>query len=240
MAGFLNALKTFFAIHTPVLYQRTKRTVLSVESVLRKSTPQEIVFTRIYRGGGWGNEASVSGRGSTMQNTESIRRELPTLLERYKIGVLLDIPCGDFHWMKAVELGGTKYTGADIVKDLVDHNTRLFADDKRSFVHRDLMTGALPPADMILCRDCLPHLPTEEILQALKNIRKSGITYLFTSTYTDCTSNEDIVMGKFRRVNFQLHPFFFPSPILQINDSDGAYPDKCMALWKVADLPVYS
>jgi hypothetical protein len=46
------------------------------------------------------------------------------LLERYlktlNVQVFLDVPCGDFNWMKHVTLPhGTRYIGGDIVASLV-------------------------------------------------------------------------------------------------------------------------
>lgn len=38
------------------------------------------------------------------------------MLKKYSIKSILDIPCGDFSWMKKIELDGIEYIGADIVK----------------------------------------------------------------------------------------------------------------------------
>jgi hypothetical protein len=38
---------------------------------------------------------------------------------------LLDIPCGDFNWMKLLNLG-VDYIGADIVGELIAENRRRF------------------------------------------------------------------------------------------------------------------
>jgi hypothetical protein len=40
-------------------------------------------------------------------------------MEAHDVKSLLDIPCGDFHWMRRVNLQGLSYVGADIVRELI-------------------------------------------------------------------------------------------------------------------------
>jgi hypothetical protein len=42
---------------------------------------------------------------------------------------MLDAPCGDFNWMKEVDLSAVHYTGGDIVEPLVNSN-HLLSDNK--------------------------------------------------------------------------------------------------------------
>ena len=39
---------------------------------------------------------------------------------------MLDIPCGDFYWMKEVDLKDIEYIGADIVDELIKKNNDKF------------------------------------------------------------------------------------------------------------------
>ena len=80
------------------------------------------VFQKIYREQGWLSSESVSGWGSELRNTEQIIRELPGFLRRFGITSMLDVPCGDFNWMRFVDLDGIDYIGADIVPDLIAAN----------------------------------------------------------------------------------------------------------------------
>jgi len=51
--------------------------------------------------------------------------------------------------------------GSDVVKELIDENYRRYAGPAREFVCLAIARDQLPPADLILCRDCLVHLPFE-------------------------------------------------------------------------------
>ncbi|HEX5706416.1 MAG TPA: hypothetical protein VFX96_03930, partial [Pyrinomonadaceae bacterium] len=103
----------------------------------RALTPEDI-FSGIYAENFWGEAESVSGRGSTLARTEVVRRELPSLLAEVGAKSLLDAPCGDFNWMREVELAGIVYTGADVVAELVARNRQLYESERRRFIVADI------------------------------------------------------------------------------------------------------
>jgi hypothetical protein len=105
---------------------------------LRSRTPADI-FTEIYRNNAWEGKDSVSGLGSDREYTETIVRGLPRLFCEYRISTILDIPCGDFFWMKSVEREQIDYTGADIVADLIRENTARHANEHVRFLQLNLI-----------------------------------------------------------------------------------------------------
>ena len=139
------------------------------------------VFTGIYRTGAWtthDNVESLSGRGSTLWRTESLRRELPALLRRLEIDSLLDAACGDFNWLSTVDLPLRRYHGVDVVRDVIDANRRRYGSPGRSFESADITRDRLPDCDAILCRDCLNHLSFADISACLANIARTRARYV--------------------------------------------------------------
>jgi SAM-dependent methyltransferase len=201
----------------------------------------EEIFTRIYHTNKWGESESVSGKGSSLKQTRKIREAIPELLGEFQIRSMLDLPCGDFHWMKEVDLSGIDYTGADIVSEMIDQNNALYGNGQRQFVVLDLTRDELPKVDLLLCRDCWVHLNYRDLAKANANIRRSGIPYLLTTTFTKHAANRDKLRGKFRMLNLQLAPFNFPEPLLLIKEDnlDSRHSDfgKNLALWRVEDMP---
>jgi SAM-dependent methyltransferase len=199
------------------------------------------VFRQIFRTNYWGSDSSVSGPGSELAQTAIIRAALPALLARHGVRSILDAPCGDFNWMRDVDLTGVHYTGADIVPELIERNSAAYAAPDRQFVVCDLVEGDLPMADLILCRDCLVHLSYDETRRALDNFRRSGATWLLTTTFTAARENREIVTGDWRPIMLERPPYGFPPPTELVNEGctefDGAYPDKSLALWRLSDLP---
>ena len=55
-------------------------------------------------------------------NWKTLRNELPNLLQEFKVESMLDIPCGDFYWLKEVNLDFLTYTCADIVEHIIQEN----------------------------------------------------------------------------------------------------------------------
>jgi hypothetical protein len=187
----------------------------------------------------WGDDESRSGVGSTLPETETLRLEIPLLLRDLGARSLLDIPCGDFGWLSLTELG-VDYVGADIVEALVEENSRRYGAGNRRFTRLDLTSDPLPAADVVLCRDCLVHLSYANIQRALDNVKRSGAKYLLTTSFPELQSNRDIQDGDWRPLNFRLAPFNFPAPIRMIVENcieaGGAYRDKSLCLWRIADL----
>ncbi|MBR0739662.1 class I SAM-dependent methyltransferase [Bradyrhizobium liaoningense] len=199
-----------------------------------RGSPSE-VFGEIYRRNIWGYKETASGGGSTLRQTEEIRKSLPGLLRELGIETLLDLPCGDFYWMSMIELPVPHYIGGDIVPDLIERTAAQHARDGRIFREIDLCSDALPKADLLLCRDCLIHLSEDMIFRALENLKKSDITYLLTTTYPK-GQNRSIQTGDFFTVNLCAAPYNFPAPIRVLEDWAPSFDRRQLALWKVEDL----
>ena len=206
-------------------------------------------FSEAFETNIWGGLSSRSGPGSTLDQTRIIIAELPRLLRRLQIKTMLDIPCGDFFWMKEIrtelEAVLSGYTGGDIVPRLINQNRERYQTPKISFEVLNFVQDDLPKSDLILTRDCLIHLSFNRIADGLLNAQRSGSTYLLASTYTKPRPNLDIeedvsLLG--RAINLCASPFSFPEPMLLINEGcteqEGQYNDKSLGLWLLQDLQI--
>lgn len=200
------------------------------------------VFSEIYDKAGWNltHQDSVSGEGSDTKQTTRLRAALPPLLQELGVRTMLDIPCGDFHWMQQVDLSGIQYTGADIVPALVNQNQQRYASETRTFSLLDMTQDVLPVTDLVFCRDCLVHLALADIRAALTNVVRSGTSWLMMTHFPEQKSNKDIVTGGWRPLNFCRPPFNLPEPHKLVNEGctemNGAFRDKSMALWEVRQI----
>lgn len=206
-----------------------------------KNKQAQKVFTEIKEGNKWGGKESVSGLGSDFIQTKIIIEEIPKLLRKYKVNTFLDLPCGDHIWMNEVDLGQVKYTGADIVENLIIANNQKYNAPNKEFITLDLMNSKLPEADLILVRDCLVHLSFDNIKKVFANLKKSNIKYILTTTFPKTRRNYDITTGNWRPLNLRNKPFYFPEPIDIIlegcTESYGQYTDKSLGLWRIDELP---
>src|SRR5262245_38280912 len=202
-------------------------------------TDMEAVFRRFYVENLWQAE-SVSGPGSTPWPTAVIRQRLPALFRELEVTTLLDAPCGDFNWLSTCELPPS-YIGCDVVRELIDDVRRRHGRPGRRFEHLDLTRDPLPAADLILCRDCLGHLPFAAIAEALANFRASGARYLLATTFPRWANNSDIVSsGDWRPLNLECPQFGLGRPlrvIAEVNVEDPRFPDKSLGLWALDGRP---
>lgn len=200
--------------------------------------PAERIFTEYYERNQWGDEESVSGSGSNLLETRTIQRDLPVLLRNYGIRSILDIPCGDFNWMREIDLGGIRYFGADIVGRLIDANNSRYGGRNKSFLRRSILTDGLPEADLAFVRDCLVHFSFADVFRALRNLSSSGSKFLLTTTFTGISRNRNIPTGDWRPLNLQKEPFSFPEPIAILREEHPMpeYKDKSLALWRMSDI----
>ncbi len=203
-----------------------------------KTTDQ--VFTEIYRDNAWGGKDSVSGTGSDDHQTRIIIKELPSLFSEFGISTMLDIPCGDFHWMKNVDLSNIDYIGADIVEELIQKNTERYGRAGVRFQNLSLTKDKLPKVDLVFCRDGLVHFSFADIFLSLANLCNSQSQYVLTTTFTGRKKNYDIVTGQWRVLNLEIAPFLLPMPLRIINEGctegGGAFEDKALGLWRIADI----
>lgn len=202
-----------------------------------KELPLDQVFTTIHDTNLWGADESVSGLGSEDSATLRLRQELPRLLTDLGAETFLDIPCGDFGWLSKADLPVKRYIGADLVESLVQANRAKYG---KEFMRLDLCADELPRADVVFCRDCLVHLSFANIQRAVQNLKRSGSTWLLTTTFLECDRNDDIQNGDWRMLNFELAPFGWPAPARVLvegcTEAGGGYEDKALGLWKLADL----
>src|SRR4029078_1932045 len=94
---------------------------------------------------------------------------------------LLDAGCGDFHWMRHVDLGNVDYIGWGVVSDIIISNHRLYASKRRKFFLQDATKDQIPGVDVILCRECFIHLSFKHIRDTIKNFKRSKAKFLLAT-----------------------------------------------------------
>ena len=195
------------------------------------------IFTKIWEENLWRNGESASGSGSTLEETEAVRKLLPSLLREFEIRSLLDIPCGDLNWITETELPmGLNYVGADIVPELIESNRRypLSTLDLRVL---DITSDPLPPVDMMLVRDCLGHFSNKDVQSAVANIKRARPKYLLATTFPNEENSGDIETGYWRPLNLASMwgmpdpDSFFPE--IDVQFPDGHISTKGLGLWRI-------
>jgi hypothetical protein len=183
---------------------------------------------------------SVSGPGSTLAATASLRQGLDSALRSLKIRSLVDAPCGDMNWMRQFHYPFDKYIGVDIVPHLIERLTEDTFPTAYHFQVGNIVTDVLPAADALLCRDCLVHLPFNAIHEAQRLWTLADFRYILATTFHAHQSNVDCDPGEWRPLNMAIAPFYWREPHMLIPDADDLagplFQDKSIGIWKLSDL----
>ena len=199
-------------------------------------------FDKVYNENLFHGDESLSGEGSSLNATKVLRPELRNLIERHSVSRIFDVPCGDMAWMSQLLDLPISYTGGDISKETIKRNKRKFPNQK--FLHFDAVRQVPDSFDLIICRDLLVHLPSQEALQVLRNFAKSGSSLLLTTTFIDRPINEDLqysdVIVQWRPLNLSKPPFNLSQPleiiVEECEEGNGLFRDKAMALYDAKSL----
>ena len=104
---------------------------------IKNSKLKKKIFTSIYKSNHWVQNGdslpqefvSVSGHGSNIGTDQhkQLVNNFTNIIEKYEIDSILDMPCGDFLWIKeVVKNNDIKYLGIDIVEELIKNNNLKF------------------------------------------------------------------------------------------------------------------
>jgi SAM-dependent methyltransferase len=166
------------------------------------------VFRRIYATDHW---KGGSGEGSVVGATVVYRRVVETLLASGSIRSVVDVGCGDWQMSRVLDWTGVRYTGVDIVPDLIDGLRREFGSSAVRFVAADARTARLPRADLLICKDVLQHWPNPSVsaflVRSLRRYRFALITNDIASVHPHPGVNADIPLGHWRPLDLEAAPF---------------------------------
>ncbi|MGJ8642767.1 MAG: methyltransferase domain-containing protein [Luteolibacter sp.] len=92
--------------------------------------------------------------------------------------VFVDLGCGDMNVGKQLIPLCKSYTGADVVRYVIERNRSVFKDLSTDFVHCDIVNDQLPDGDVCFLRQVLQHLSNDQIRAILPKLRKYRFVYI--------------------------------------------------------------
>jgi SAM-dependent methyltransferase len=186
--------------------------LLFITPSLQAGKLSEQAFTLIYKYRIWGkNEEGkgTSGIGSTLEATEQYRAFLQGFLKEADIKSVVDLGCGDWEFSQTIDWSGVNYLGVDLVKPVIETNIERFGSPTINFEHKDGIHANLPPADLLICKDVLQHLPNKDIHTFIKQIPK--FKYCLITNDVDpktlTSGNRDVFWGDVRYLDLSALPF---------------------------------
>jgi len=190
------------------------------------------IFSNIYDNHGFGSLESRSGPGSTLDETKKLRESIKKIIKDKNIKSVVDIPCGDFNWMKEIVFNFESYIGGDIVKKAIEENNERYSNSRIKFIEFDIVNDEIPNGDLLIVRDIIGHFPIDDGIKILKNILNSKCKYLLSTTWAKkigndwfpCEKNdvhrenEGVDYGRFYPVNLMSNPFNLPNAEIYLEE----------------------
>jgi SAM-dependent methyltransferase len=119
-------------------------------------------FTHIYDAAIWGGGSGASAP----EITQPYIKLLQDFMRLNGVSSVVDVGCGDWQFSRVIDWSGVDYKGFDVVPTVIAQNNKVFARKNVSFCTVTSL-HALPPADLVVCKDVLQHLPIEDIASYL-------------------------------------------------------------------------
>lgn len=187
---------------------------LYTRAELRRQAEQQrqamaATFNRIYASGRWAKSKAgdgTSGPGSTLEATREYRAYLGDFLRKHNVQSVVDAGCGDWSFSSAIDWNHVRYLGVDISTSVIEDVTKRFARDNIRFVVDDI-SRSLPPADLLLCKDVLQHLPNKQVHDFIENNLRKGKYKWAILTNDFGPGNRDIQAGEHRLLDLAAAPF---------------------------------
>jgi SAM-dependent methyltransferase len=153
-----------------------------------------------------------SGPGSRLEENTEMIEFLECFIRVKKIKTILDIGCGDWQYMQAVDLQGCKYIGIDCVQSVVDADTAKFGNENVEFRCGDILECEFPPADMVIIKDVVIHLTNAQIFKLWERVKGyKHVIFVFDDKASNPAAYKDeIETGDFRSLDLHAEPFKFP------------------------------
>ena len=136
--------------------------------------PTKAVMQQVYKEKLWGDNGAefFSGEGShhpklVQPYIQTVTRFLNSFEEPLSV---CDLGCGDFNIGRQLVPHVKKYIAVDIVKELIQFNSRKIVHPKVEFQCLDIAKDRLPKGDCAILRQVLQHLSNDEVKRVVDKL----------------------------------------------------------------------
>lgn len=147
-----------------------------------------------------------------------VRDLLMWCIQTLGIASILDLGCGDWHWMRHVlsepGAGHVTYAGWDVHEAMIESLQRDHGSTTTSFKVADIFAEQLPGADLVICRDVLFHVDTGLASQLVSRIMESSSKFFLSTSFPGEPANAATIARYlpidgwgFHRINLDVAPF---------------------------------
>lgn len=206
-------------------------------------SPQEF-FTSVYRDNCWKGQASRSGPGSEGDFAIQKLKLLREVFSSLSITSVLDLGCGDFHWMKELARSVPRYHGVDVVESMIQKNQEQFGNAQITFQCLDVTDPTqqrqllVKEVDLVICLDVFGHLLTREVDSLVSFILHGLRAKLFLVTNRREAGSTDYLRREKSRcegIDLEQHPLFLTTRPKRLRQFPALYPQDFFDLYQLKE-----
>ena len=188
----------------------------NVENQIEPDSTMQQKFEDIYDSRLWSIDNGGSGTGSGLAVTQYAMSCIRTVVNKFEISSMADVPCGGMHWQPSLlrdvkeDVRDFSFRGIDIVPSVIEANQARFVN--KPWMHFEVLdfTRAHISAgiELILCRDALQHLPLGKAIDALELFSQSKARFLLVGSYLGSDGNNKLIeVGDYYSIDLTADPF---------------------------------
>lgn len=235
-------------VHRDRLGVRRQISMAKSNSGVQTNQDVQHKFEHIYDTHLWSTDNGGSGTGSGLAVTQYAMSAVRTVVNKFEIHSMADVPCGGMHWMPFLlrdlrdDVHEFSYHGLDIVRSVIQASQARFANESwMQFEVLDFTRTPVPAGvELIMCRDALQHLPLGMVVDALEMFSKSEARFLLVGSYLGSgAENRLIEAGDYYSINLTLDPFSLTGYQHLYHEHTSEFladPDKHLLLFSMAYL----
>jgi hypothetical protein len=193
----------------------------------------ERIFSELVNNRLWGSHETPCGPGSTFESCKPIIDRLPKWIRDHGIRKIADLGCGDWNWMKHIDLSTVEYDGYDVVESLILKNIELYSKDSIRFHKADLLDVQIPKVDLVILKDVLVHLVNHISERILQKVKESKSRLLAATTGISFANEHRLIkeIGGFAPINME-EILGAPIDTIEVPSRKGN-PKKYFSLWRL-------
>ncbi len=155
---------------------------------------------------------------------ERIAALIQSTIRRFNAASVVEFGCAFWNYAKLVDWSGITYDGYDVVAGVIECNQNAYSAPNIRF--HTLVEGTKPrSADLLICKDVLQHLPTDDVLHYLAMFKEQfSYILIVNAIQPEDNLNGDIERGGYRPLRLDLPPFNEDCEILDEWDSPFVLP----------------
>lgn len=145
----------------------------------------------------------------TIEKAEPYLDFLQKFLQDNQIQTVVELGCGDWKILSQIDWRNIRYTGFDLVPQIIKKNQEQYGNKEITFIKADFNRIDLPSADLLLCKDVFQYMSNKEILKTVKSFKKYKYCLILNEvdSISLTSDNLDVKNGSFHTVDLSKPPF---------------------------------